>query len=74
MCLKLTHIALVNTMCSDELERDWKRKFLKMERQFLVEQVTGQRGPPLEVDHFDLKISTWAERSAIYVFTEISDA
>ena len=22
---------------------------------------TGQRGPPLEVDHFDRKISTWAE-------------
>ena len=22
---------------------------------------TGQRGPPLEVDHFERKISTWAE-------------
>ena len=42
--LKLTHTALVNTYiwtirhfdCGDELERDWKRKFLKMERQFSI--------------------------------------
>ena len=46
--------AILTTRCSDELERDWKRKFLKMERQFSV-------GPPLEVDHFDRKIFTWAE-------------
>ena len=39
-----------------ELERDWKRKFLKMERQFSV-----GLDRPVKEDHFDLKISTWAE-------------
>ena len=33
---------------------DWKREFLEMERQ----GQTGQRGPPLEVDRFDRKISS----------------
>ena len=32
---------------------------------------TGRRGPPLEVDNFDRKISTWAE-AFHYVWTEIS--
>ena len=52
-------------MWNDELERDWKRKFLKLERQFSV-------GPdrPVKEDHFDLKSSTWPNRS-IYVWTEI---
>ena len=42
--------------CSDELEQDWKQKFLKMEWHCSV--APGQRGPPLEVGHFDWKIST----------------
>ena len=32
-------------------KQDWKREFLEMERQ----GQTGQRGPPLEVDHFERK-------------------
>ena len=31
----------------------------------------GQRGPPLEVDHFDRKISTRAEAGSIY-FLELT--
>ena len=79
--LKLTHIALVNTCiwtirhfdCGDELERDWKRKFLKMERHFSV-------GPdrPVKEDH----LWRWTTLNgkflpglsgSIYVWTEISE-
>ena len=35
---------------------------------------TGQRGPPLEVDHFEWKISTWTEAFHIYFSTEISES
>ena len=78
--LKVTHTALVNTYiwtirnfdCEDELERDWKRKFLKMERQFSV-------GPDrlVKEDH----IWRWTTLTgtfplgpnrSIYVWTEIS--
>ena len=78
--LKFTHTALVNIYnwtirhfdCGDELERDWKRKFLKMERQFLF-------GPdrPVKEDHIwrwttlTKKFLPGPKRS-IYVWTEIS--
>ena len=62
--LKLTHTALVlkhayiwtsrHFDSGDELERDWKWKFLKMKGKIFGKTgPTGQRGPPLEVDHFD---------------------
>ena len=48
--------AILTTGCSDELERHWKWKFLKMGRQFSV-----GLDRPVKEDHFDLKISTWAK-------------
>ena len=63
--LKLTHTALVNTYiwtichfdCGNELERDWKlEETQKSENATAIFDrtgPTGQRRPPLEVDHFD---------------------
>ena len=63
--LKLTHTALVNTYiwtichfdCGNELERDWKlEETQKSENATAIFDrtgPTGQRQPPLEVDHFD---------------------
>ena len=68
--LKLTHTALVityiwtirhfdYTVCSVQLERDWKRKFLKMERQFRSDQTdrskrTTSGGGLLRPENFHL--------------------
>ena len=68
--LYLNHPPFRTTGCSDELERHWKWKFLKMGRQFLV-----GLDRPVKEDHFDLKISTWAKReeSMFWSFHALAD-
>ena len=64
--------AILTSVCSEELERDWKQKFLKMERQFSVRPVE-----PVKEDHLwrwttlTGKFPPGPNRS-IYIWTEIS--
>ena len=67
--LKLTRTALVSTYiytirhfdCGDEQERAANENFWKWTSIFGRTGPSGQRGPPLEVDHFERKISTLSE-------------